>query len=474
MESAQLPSTDGFADFAGALRGRVILPDDAAYGEARQIRNGLIDRHPAVIVQCQGTADVVASVGFARDHGLLLSVRGGGHNVAGNAVNDGGLVIDLSRMRSVQVDPERRIARVQGGATWADVDRETQLFGLAMNGGQVSSTGVAGLTLHGGMGVLHRKHGLTIDHLRSVEIVTADGQVRKASATTNPDLFWAVRGAGSNFGVVTWFEFDLHPLGPEIYMAVPIFALEDAPAVLRKYRELAATAPDEYGPQGIFWNVPPIEEFFPAEIHYKASLVFQIVYAGDPAEGERLLAPILEWATPIADMSGRMPYAESQCAFDDLFPQGWFYYWKSLMLDTLTDEAIDAIVQAAADRPTSQAMMNLWQQGGAIKRVPAEATAYNRRNADFLISFDTTWIDPADTDRCVTWTRATWERMQSIARGGIYLNFAGLGEEKEELVRAGYGSNYDRLVEIKTKYDPGNLFRMNNNIKPAELSFAAD
>ena len=463
---AMVVSPEVLAEFAAGIRGRVTLPDDLDYDAARSIRNGLIDRRPAAIVQCHGTADVVQSVNFAREHGLLLSVRGGGHNVAGNAVNDGGLVIDLSGMRSVQVDPEQRIARVQGGATWGDVDRETQLFGLAMVGGQVSSTGVAGLTLHGGMGTLHRKFGLAIDNLRAVEIVTADGQVRSASQSINPDLYWAVRGAGSNFGVVTWFEFDVHPLGPEVYMVVPIFGMSDVPAVLRKYRDLAKSAPDEYGPQGIFLNLPPAEEFFPVELHDVPGLAFQVLYAGDPDEGERLLAPILEWATPIADLSGRVPYAESQRAFDDFFPQGWLYYWKSFMLPELTDAAIEAIAQTAADRPSSQAMINLWQQGGAIKRVPANATAYNRREADFLLSLDTTWIDPADTERCINWTRETWSNLQKFGQDGVYLNFAGMGEEKESLVRAGYGSNYDRLVELKSKYDPGNLFRMNNNIKP--------
>lgn len=467
METVAPPSVrpDGFADFAANIRGVVLLPDDPGYENARRIRNGLIDRHPAVIVQCQGTADVVAAVNYARDRNLPLSIRGGGHNVAGNAVNDGGVVIDLSRMRSVQVDPEQRIARVQGGATWAEVDRETQLFGLAMNGGQVSSTGVAGLTLHGGMGVLHRKWGLTVDHLRAVEIVTADGQVRAASAGVNPDLFWAIRGAGSNFGVVTWFEFDLHPLGPEIYMAVPLFALEDVPAVLRKYREMAASAPDEFGPQGIFLDIPPVDDF-PPELHNRACLAFQVFYAGDPDEGERLLAPIMEWAPPLIDLGGRVPYTFSQSAFDAFFPQGWFYYWKSLMLDSLTDQAIDAIVDIALNRPSAQAMINLWQQGGAISRVAPDATAYNRRSADFMLSFDTTWIDPADSDRCIAWTRETWKRMQSIAQGGVYLNFAGMGEEKEELVRAAFGANHDRLVQVKSRYDPANLFRMNTNIKP--------
>ncbi|MGH2652409.1 MAG: FAD-binding oxidoreductase, partial [Actinomycetota bacterium] len=261
VETGARPHEDTVDAFAAGIRGRVLQPGHPEYHEARLVRNGLIDRRPALIVQCHGTADVVDSVNFARDHGLLLSVRGGAHNVAGNALNDGGMVIDLSSMRSVSVDPEARTARVQGGATWGDVDRETQLWGLAVPGGQVSTTGVGGLSLHGGMGVLHRTYGLTIDSLVAVEIVTADGHVRTASASENPDLFWAVRGAGSNFGVVTWFEFALHSVGPEIYQVVPLFSLDDAPVVLRKYRSFGASAPDAINPQAIFWSVPPVEDF---------------------------------------------------------------------------------------------------------------------------------------------------------------------------------------------------------------------
>jgi FAD/FMN-containing dehydrogenase len=297
--------------------------------------------------------------------------------------------------------------------------------------------------------------------------------VRTASETENPDLFWAVRGAGSNFGVVTWFEFALHPVGPEIYLASPIFSLEDAPTIVRNYRKLAASAPDEVNPQGIFWSVPAIDDF-PPELHNTPIFVFQAAYAGDPNDGERLLAPILEWATPIMDLSGRLPYTYAQSSFDGFFPKGWRYYWKSLLLNELSDAAIDAIIQAGADRPTPEAAINLWQQGGAIRRIAPDATAYHRRDAEFLVSLDTTWVDPADSERSIAWTRQTWADLRRLDDGGVYLNFAGLGEEKEALVRAAYGANYDRLVELKTRYDPENLFRMNNNIKPAEVRVAAD
>jgi FAD/FMN-containing dehydrogenase len=464
-------TSEALAELRSGFQGTILTPDVEGYEDARRVFNGLIDRTPAVIARCQGTADVVAAINVAREHDLLVSVRGGGHNVAGNAVNDGGIVIDLSGMRAVHVDPATRTVRAQGGATWRDFDRETCLFGLATTGGQVSSTGIAGLTLHGGLGTLHRTFGLALDNLRSVEIVTADGQVRTASATENPDLFWAVRGAGSNFGVVTWFEYDLYPLGPEIYMAVPIFLLEDAPKALRAYRDFSESAPDECNPQAIFWSVPPVEDF-PEELHGKKIVAVQVLYAGDPDAGERLLKQVFEWGEPVLDLSGRLPYDASQNAFDPFFPRGWLYYWKSHLLRTLTDEAIDAIVGLAADSPSPQAMINVWPLGGAVSRVPPEATAWNHRDAGWLLSLDTTWIDPADSDRCIAWTREAWTRMQGFSQGGVYLNFAGLRGEKEDLVRAGYGSHYDRLAQLKGRYDPGNLFHMNQNIPPAGASAA--
>lgn len=449
------------------FHGAIVTLEDDNYEETRKVFNGLIDRKPACIARCRGTADVVAAVNFARENGLLVSVRGGGHNVAGNAVNDGGIVVDLSEMRAVHVDPAARTARAQGGANWGDFDRETQLFGLATTGGQVSTTGIAGLTLHGGLGVLHRTYGLALDNLLSVEIVTADGQVRTASATENPDLFWAVRGAGSNFGVVTSFEFALHPVGPEIYMAVPVFALEDSAAVLRKFRDYSDSAPDAINPQGVFLNIPAIDDF-PAELHDTPVLATQLMYVGDPDEGKAALRSVFEWAEPVLDLSGQLPYAHAQMAFDFFFPKGWLYYWKSHLLGELTDAAIDTIVEVAAERPSSQAMINVWPLGGAISRVAPDATAWSHRDADYMLSLDTTWTDPADSDRCIAWTRETWARLKPLGQGGVYLNFAGMGEEKEALVRAGYGANYDRLVELKSQYDPGNLFHMNQNISPHE------
>jgi FAD/FMN-containing dehydrogenase len=443
-----------------------LTPDDPGYDEARAVRNGLIDRRPALIIRCNGAADVVAAVNFARDRGLLVSVRGGGHNVAGNAVNDGGLVIDLSAMRGVWVDPEARTVRVQGGATWGDVDRETQLYGLATPGGVISTTGVAGLTLHGGWGWLRRKYGYSVDNLLAVDIVTADGQPRRASETENPDLFWAVRGAGSNFGVVTSFEFRLHPLGPMVALAAPFYALEDAEQVLPAWRDFMAASSEDVASNALFWGIPAVEAF-PAELHGRAVLILATMYAGDATEGEQVLQPLRELATPLLDLSGTMPYATLQSAFDPFFPKGWLYYWKSLYLDRLDEEVVPAIVRYAAERPTPNALMALWNLGGgAARRVGAEATAFGSREAPYLLSFDTTWTDPADTERNIAWTRTAWADMRRFGGGGLYLNFAGFGEEKEALVRASYGPNYERLATLKAQYDPHNLFRMNQNIQP--------
>jgi FAD/FMN-containing dehydrogenase len=464
---------DQIESLASNIRGSTITPQDPGYDDARSVRNGLIDRHPAVIIRCRGTADVVAAVRFSQDKGLPVSIRGGGHNVAGNAVNDGGIVIDLSEMRGVLVDPEQRTVRAQGGATWGDVDRETQLFGLATPGGVVSSTGIGGLTLHGGLGWLRRKHGLSIDNLRSVEIVTANGEVLTASETVNADLFWGIRGAGSNFGVVTSMEFALHPVGPEMMMAAPAYDIADAPKAFQFFREFSRDCPDEISAEAVLWSVPA-NQHFPEDLHSRSIFVLPAVYAGNPAEGERVLQPLREIATPLLDLSGRLPYTALQTGFDGFFPKGWLYYWKSLYLNDLSAESMEEILQLAASRPSPHALIAVWQLGGAPSRVSPDATAFGRRDAPFLLSFDTTWTDPADTDRCIGWTRDAWSSMQRFGPGGLYLNFSGFGEEQEALQRSAYGDNYERLVELKRRYDPGNLFRMNPNIPPVATGVAAD
>lgn len=452
--------------FKARLRGALLRPSDDGYDDARAIWNGMIDKRPALIVRCTGAADVVDAVNFARSHGLLLAVRGGGHNVAGNAVCDGGLMIDLSLLRGVRVDPGERKAWAQGGATWGDLDRETQAFGLAAPGGVVSTTGIAGLTLGGGFGWLRRKHGLSIDNLQSVDIVTADGHFRKASEKENADLFWAVRGGGGNFGVVTSFEFRLHPVGPEVMLAAAMYPVAQAPAFAPRWREFMAKAPDEVSSQMAFWNVPDIEAF-PAHARGKPVVIFAAVYAGPVEKGQRVLQPLREFGTPLVDLSGPAPFTGVQRSFDPFFPKGSLqYYWKSIYLNGLSDEVIAAIAAAAAQRPSPKTLINVWSMGGAMSRVRAEDTAFGDRSAAFLLEISSTWEGAKDAERNIAWTRDFWAGMKRFSSGGLYLNFPGLGEEREDLVRAAYGANYERLVALKGKYDPQNLFRLNQNIKP--------
>jgi FAD/FMN-containing dehydrogenase len=467
--SAQATHTldaEAIEGFAAGVRGPVLMPGDDGYDAARAIWNGLIDRRPALIVQPTGAADVVDAVNFAREHDLLLSIKGGGHNVAGNAVNDGGIVIDLSRMRGVHVDPSTKTVRAQGGATWGDMDRETQLFGLVVPGGVVSTTGIAGLTLHGGAGHLRRKHGLSIDNLLSVDIVTADGELRRASATENEDLFWAVRGAGSNFGVVTSFEFQAHPVGPMVMVGAVFYPLEDAKSILPAWRDYVASAPDELSTVAICWSVPPHEPF-PEEHHGKPVVVVAGAYAGTVEEGEPVVQPLRELGEPLIDLSGPWPWLGLQTGFDALFPKGGLYYWKSRALAELTGEAIDDIADYASRRPSPLTDIIVWHHGGAMSRPDEASTAYGGRDANFLVTGEVNWDDPSLNDEAIAWGREFWDVMGRHSTGGLYLNFGGFGEEKEALVRAGYGSNYERLAELKAKYDPENLFRMNFNITPA-------
>jgi FAD/FMN-containing dehydrogenase len=452
--------------FIMGVRGPVLRADDPGYDEARAVWNGLIDRRPALIVRCSGAADVVDAVNFAREQNLLLSIRGGGHNVTGNAVNDGGLVIDLSGMRGVYVDRETQRVRAQGGATWGDMDREGQLFGLAVPGGVVSTTGIAGLTLHGGAGHLRRKHGLSIDSLVSVEIVTADGQVRRASETENPDLFWAVRGAGSNFGVVTSFEFQGHPVGPMVMVGAIFYPLAEARNLIPKWRDYMVSAPDELSSIGLFWSIPPHEPF-PEALHGTEVFAVAGVYSGSVEDGEPVVQPLRELGEPLIDLSGPWPWLGLQSGFDALFPAGGLYYWKSRSLGELTDAAIDDIVSFGNRMPSPETDITLWHNGGAMSRVGETDTAYGGRDAPFLVTAEASWTDPADTEKAIGWARDLWAAMGEHSTGGLYLNFPGFGEEKEELVRAGYGENYDRLSRLKAQYDPENLFRMNLNVTPA-------
>jgi FAD/FMN-containing dehydrogenase len=453
-------------NFSTGVRGAVLRPGDAGYDDSRSIWNGLIDRKPAAIVQCSGAADVVDAVNFAREQNLLLSIKGGGHNVAGNAVNDGGLVIDLSQMRGVHVDRATQTVRVQGGATWGDTDRETQLFGLAVPGGVVSTTGIAGLTLHGGVGHLRRKYGLSIDSLLSVDIVTADGQLRRASASENEDLFWAIRGAGSNFGVVTSFEFAAHPVGPMVMVGAVFYPEEEWGTVLPAWRDCVSSAPDELSSVALFWNVPPHEPF-PSEHQGKPVVIVAGVYAGSVEDGEPVVQPLRELAQPLIDLSGPWPWLGLQSGFDPLFPKGNLYYWKSRALRDVSDAVIEDIAAFSTRRPTPITDVVIWHNGGAMSRVGETQTAYGGREAPFHVTAEASWTDPGQTDDSIAWAREMWAAMEKHSTGGMYLNFPGLGEEKEALVKAGYGGNYDRLAGLKAKYDPENLFRMNLNITPA-------
>jgi FAD/FMN-containing dehydrogenase len=451
--------------FAASLRGALIRPNDAAYDEARQVWNGLIDKRPALIARCAGTADVVECVRFASEHDLLVAVRGGGHNVAGNAVCDGGLVIDLTMMKGILVDPVKRTARAQPGAAWGDLDRETQLHGLVTPGGEVSTTGISGYTLSGGIGALHRKWGLACDNLLSVEIVTAAGDVLRASMTEHPDLFWAVRGGGGNFGVVTWFEYQLHPLGPDVYAAAVLYPFADVPGMLRTWRAFTDRAPDEVTSGFFLWSIPPLPDF-PEEMHYAPCVIVTGMYAGPTEEGEAATAPLRTLAEPLADISGVGSYIFNQSAFDFLFPIGGYYYWKSHFLDALTDEAVEAIVHAFTLTPSSRSAFALRHMGGAISRKPEDASAYANRNARYNLSLDAVWVDSAGNQANIDWVRQAWDDLRPHASGGVYLNFAGLAEDVDALTRAGHGRNLERMRQIKRRYDPQNRFRGNVNIAP--------
>ena len=463
-------SDEALAAFKGAFSGRVLAPADDAYDETRRVWNSLIDRRPGLIAQARGLADVVAAVAFARTHGLLVSVRGGGHNVSGSAVCDGGIVIDLREMRAVRVDRKMMTVHVQGGARLADVDRETQVFGLVTPTGNVSDTGIGGLTLCGGMGNLRRKFGLTVDNLVSVEVVSASGDVMTASAGENADLFWAVRGGGGNFGIVTSFEFRLHRLGPEVFLAAQVFALDDAPQIMRQWRDFIEAAPDEISSLGVFWSVPAVDAF-PSALHGKRVFAYSALYAGPPEDGEKALAPLQCIGSPVLDLSGRGPYAGWQKAFDPFFLRGVVYpevhaYWKSIYLKGLDNALIDDLVKRWRAAPTNQCMAVLWHLGGAVARRAPEDTAFGKRSAPYLMSYDSCWTDRAQADAVVQWTRAQIDAMKPHSPGGSYLNFPGVGADPDA-VREAYGANYDRLAKIKAKHDPANMFRMNQNILPA-------
>lgn len=441
-----------------SLRGEVIDREHGSYDQARAVWNGLIDRRPAAIARCADAEDVMATVRLSREHRPQVSIRGGGHQVAGSAVCDDGLVIDLSAMREVALDPDARTARVSGGARWADVDRATQAHGLATPGGEVSVTGVAGLTLGGGLGATMRAFGLSCDNLRSVEIVTADGRLRTASRDEHSDLFWALRGGGRGLGVVTSFEFELHPLGPEVASALLLYRYEDAESVLRVWRDYAAEAADQVTPEIGLWSIPPLPEL-PEHLHGEPVVFVAGLYAGPAEEADHALAPLRELGRPLADLSATGAYVEAQSALDDLFPSGGRYYWKSHFLDELSDAAIATMLEAAAVRPNPESVIYIRTLGGAIARVGADETAYAHRSASFNVSVDAIWTEPAHDQVAIAWARSAWDALRPHATGGVYLNFAGLGAEESGMRAAALGSSEQRLERIRRAYDPDGVFK---------------
>jgi len=463
----ELPE-DSLSELRLQLRGQALTPSDPGYEDARVPFNAVHTDRPGLIVRCTGTADVVAAVKFAEENGIELTVRGGGHSVAGLSSSDGGMVLDLSLMNGVDVDPEARLVHVQGGALWGDVDRETQLFGLATPGGVVSDTGVAGLTLSGGYGWLRRKWGLACDNVVSAQVVGADGTVRTASADVNPDLHWAIRGGGGNFGVVTSFTFRLYPLGPIVAFAGVFYSQKDAGQVLRGYREYFENAPDEVSPEALSITMPA-DPHLPEPVHDQECFIVAAVYAGDPDEGMKILQPLRELATPLADISQPMPFTVVQSAFDGLFPRGQLRsYWKSLYLSELSDEVMDLIVEKSGERPSALTFVDAYVNGGAMGRVGAGETAFGDRSAPYMVAIIGNWNDPADDADNIAWIRDTSEEIGKFGTGSTYLNFTGNADEEIDVgVSEAYGENLRRLAELKAAYDPENFFRRNNNITPA-------
>jgi FAD/FMN-containing dehydrogenase len=457
---APLPRSDDFESLRRSLRGNVLAAGAAGYEEARRIWNGMIDRHPAVIARCTGPSDAMAAVRFARERGLPVAVRGGGHNVAGNSVCDDGLVIDLSGMRGVRVDRTRSVVRVAGGALLGDVDHETQPFGLAVPLGAVSETGVGGLALHGGLGFLTRKYGLTADSLISADVVTAESELITADERSHPDLLWALKGGGGNFGVVTSFEFRLHPVGPDIWFLLTFYPFEVGRKVLETLRSYMLQAPDDLTVIAIYWNAPEGEPI-PEEHRGAPVIVLVGCWSGPLSEGERATRPLREIATPLADLSGPMPFVEAQRTFDPDYPRGGRYYWKSLHLDDLSAEVIDFAQRIGGDRPTPHSTVEVWALGGAMGRVAPDATAFHNRTAPWLLAIEANSHDPANDAGNIAWVRRRFDEARRFSTRGTYFNFAGFLEEGEEMLAQSFGANYPRIREVKRRYDPDNVFRHN-------------
>ena len=459
-------SESALEEFRGGLRGQVLIPKDPGYDEARQIHNAMIDKHPAMIVRCAGVADVVAAVNFARGNDLLVAVRGAGHNVAGTSLCDDGTVIDLSRMKGVRVDPVARTVRVEAGATWGDLNHELQIFGLAATGGYVGTTGVSGLTLGGGLGWLVRKHGLALDNVLSIDLVTADGRVVTASNTENADLFWGLRGGGGNFGIATSFEFKVHPAGV-VLAGLVMHPLSRGAEALRFWRDYERTAPEELTNGALLFH-PPADLPVPDVLHREGIVGLGGVYCGALDVGEDVLRPLRAFGPPAADIFQPMPYSAAQGMADFLWPVGRYNYWKSGFLTGLSDEAIDIVLAFQTRVPSRLSIIVLEHNGdGAMTRVGDDETAFAHRRWPYNFLITSAWTNPAEAEANIRWTRELWDAMRPFLAEAVYVNY--LGDEGEERVQAAYGPTYARLVALKAKYDPTNFFRMNQNIRPGRV-----
>lgn len=467
-------SDDVLSELASKLAGDISTPAASGYPNARIPFNAMHSDRPGLVIRCRGTVDVIEAVNFAREKGIEVTVRGGGHSIAGLSSTDGGMVIDLSFMRGVAVDPQAKVAHVQGGAILADVDRETQAFGLATPTGAVSQTGVAGLTLGGGYGWLRRKYGLACDNVVSAPVVCADGRRRTASAGEDPDLLWGIRGGGGNFGIVTTFTFRLHAVGPVLAFAGVFYPIADTAELLREFREYFEGAPDEVTPEVIAITMPA-DPHLPPAVHDQQTLIVAAVHCGSSDEGMRAIQPLRELGTPLADISQPMPFTFVQSAFDAFFPSGRLQsYWKSTYLEKLSDDAIDAIASRAQERPAVKApldsfYLDLLPMGGAVGRVHPEDTAFSARTSPYLLAVDGNWTDPGSNSGNISWVRETWGEMDSrFGEGSTYLNFSGsAAEHPDARPEDAFAQNLRRLVELKAVYDPDNFFRRNNNILPA-------
>ncbi len=454
METVDHRQTDG-QTLDEEFRGELIYPGDAGYDDARAVWNGMRDARPGSIARCTGVADVKAAVNFAREHDLPVAVRGGGHNVAGTAVRDDGLVIDLSEMRSVSIDPTGRRVRAQGGATWGDVDWETQSFGLVVPGGVVSDTGIAGLTLGGGYGWTRRKWGLTCDTLVAADVVTGEGDFVRASEDENEDLLWALRGGGGGVGIVTTFEYDCHPLGPEVFLTGALYPLDDGETIFREWHEFMADAPNEITADVTIWSVPE-QPMFPPELHGTPFIGVFGMYAGEVETGAKAMQPLREFGTPLLDMSGPMPYLQAQSMLDPMFPDGDRYFWKSHYLTEFGDEEIETILEFARDRPSPRSVIPVRSLGGAIAEVDEDETAFGDRDAEVLLSIDGTWDDSEDDAENVAWVREFWDATEQYSTGATYVNFS--MREEDDAKRASFTANEKRLKMMKKLYDPDDLF----------------